>query len=280
MGGHALLGQPGRAAPSRPRVRATRVTAPEVLSASSSTRVSSQVRSGFEAARASWTPPTIHAGCEVATARCATGSDANEGRARDATRWSIQSSADPPACHPAQDGVGEPGGSLVDRLAGQLDGLPHGGVVADAHVVQLVHAQAQRVEQLGLQRVQPPVHAVGQDRIVATAPAQRPVAELGGEARVPAGQPVMGQDPRPGDVRVRPVELHGAEQVEGRQPGGIHPRLPAGLRGRLGGRAALGGGLSATGTVAVPGVSQGARPAPRARRGPSPRPPSASCPRP
>lgn len=174
----------------------------------------------------------------------------------------------PAASHPPQHGVGEAGGTLVHGLAGQLHRLGDSGMITDPHVVQLVDAQAQGVEELGLERVERAIHALGQDRVMAPLPAQGAIAQLGGEPGVASGELMVGQDPGPRDVGVGVVELHGPEQVEGREPSGVHPAGRSrrrGLRGPPGAGTAPGAGAPAV-------VSQGARPAPPGPRGPSHRP--------
>ncbi len=87
----------------------------------------------------------------------------------------------------------------------------------------------QHVEHRGVDRVERPVDAGGEHRVVGASPAQRAVGELGGERRVAAVQR-PGSRSRPGmrQVGVGVPLVDGAEQVEGdparRSPGCGLPR--------------------------------------------------------
>ena len=60
----------------------------------------------------------------------------------------------------------------------------HGAVGGDPHAQDLVGAQAQHVQDDGVELVQGPVDAVGQDGVVPAAQAQGAVGQGGGEAGV------------------------------------------------------------------------------------------------
>ena len=269
----------GRASPRRvslfhqlrrgPVVRLTSVTAPAVLSASSSAAVSAHVRSGFEA-RQRIVQPTRRSTPDVTWRP----TDGPPGRTR-AWVTTQRRRGDPASPRPSHRAPPCAARRWRTRAAplftvwpSQFHGLGDRSMITDPHVLQLVDAQAQGVEQLGLERVERAIHALGQDRVMAPLPAQGAVAELGGEPSVAAGELMVGQDPGPGDVGVGAVELHGPEQVQGREPRRIHP---TGRRSRRGSRGPAGAGATPRASAPVV-VSQGARPAPRGRRGPSRRP--------
>src|SRR5690606_39613901 len=81
--------------------------------------------------------------------------------------------------------VDEADGAVPGPLTDQGDGLGDGGVGRDPHAQELVGAQTQQVEHRRVDLVErAPSGAVLEDRVVASAQAQRAVDELGGESGV------------------------------------------------------------------------------------------------
>ena len=146
----------------------------------------------------------------------------------------------------AQDGVGEAGRPGADPGPDQVHGRADRGVRRHPHREQLVDAEPQRVEHLGLHLAERPVHAGGEDRVVRAAPADRPRHQLGDERGVPAGQPVLAQDRGQHEVGVGVVDADGLEHVHRRQRGG--PRSTGRGRGACRARPAGCGSAIARGT--------------------------------
>ena len=133
----------------------------------------------------------------------------------------------------------KPAGALTHAGPDQVDGGADRGVRRHPHRQQLVGAQPQRVEHLGLDLRQRPVDAGGQHRVVRALPADRAADQLGGERRVAAGQPVLAQHVGQHQVRVgvldpdrlEHVVRRGARRVDGRLAGGRPAARPSAADG-------------------------------------------------
>src|SRR5262245_50833268 len=74
-------------------------------------------------------------------------------------------------------------GHVLDQVYGGGDGR----VRADPGSQQLVRAEPQRLAHDCVERVEAAVAADGQDRVISAQAAQRAIAELSGQRRIPAG---------------------------------------------------------------------------------------------
>src|SRR5690606_765454 len=114
----------------------------------------------------------------------------------------------------AQDGVDELGAAGAGAGACEPDRLGDGGVLGHAHAEDLVGAEAQDVEDGGVEAVEGAVEAVREDRVVAAAQAQGAVGELGGEAGVAAADAALAQEGRQDEVGVGVGAVDLAQDVE------------------------------------------------------------------
>ena len=124
--------------------------------------------------------------------------------------------------HPAQHRVDQADRPGSRPRPGQVDRRRDRGVRADAHPQQLVGAQAQHV-------ADPRLHgAAGEagvdDRVVGALPAQGPRRELGREAGVTPGQPVLAECLRQDQVGVGVLGPDRPHDVVRRQPGRVSHR--------------------------------------------------------
>ncbi len=130
----------------------------------------------------------------------------------------------------AQDGVDEARAAVAEDDAGEFDGRRDGGVRGDAGAEELVGAEAEHVEHGRVDLAQRAVHARGDDRVVRTASAQRPVDEFGGErgvARVEAALLAgLAQERGQDEVGVGVALVDGAQGVEGEDADGVLARRP------------------------------------------------------
>lgn len=127
----------------------------------------------------------------------------------------------------------------------------------DAHLQQLVGAQAQHVQQRRVDLLQRAVHAGGEDRVQAALGAQRAVEQLGGEGGVAAGDLVGAQQAGQHQVRVGVLLPHQAQPLEGDLTGGggaARALGGAGVRVAAAG-AALAAGAGAGAALLVAGAS-------------------------
>ena len=181
---------------------------------------------------------------------------------------------------PAHDGVDEAAGPGAGHHLGQTHRLVGGRVRGDPHAEQLVGPQAQHVEHLRVDAVGRSAGGLDDDGVVEALPADGAEGELGGEGGIPGLEPVAAQDGGHLEVGVGPV-VDGPQQRVGGEPGGLGPA------GALGGRgdaalpratAAVGAAAAGAGAAAVVVLShRGALLVRCGCRGPSRRPPSASC---
>jgi hypothetical protein len=91
----------------------------------------------------------------------------------------------------------------------------------DAGREQLVRAEPEQVEQFGVELVERPVHALGQDRVVAALGAQGAVGELGRQGGVAGVEAALGEQAGQHEVRVRVVLGDRAQRVVRGAPGRI-----------------------------------------------------------
>jgi hypothetical protein len=110
-----------------------------------------------------------------------------------------------PLAHSAQHGVDESGRASPVDLAGQRHGLRHRRMRGDPHPEQLMTAQPQRVQDVGIDRRQPPSGRDLDDRVVAPPQPQRPIGQLRGEPGVPTGHPLRAQHGGQFEVGIGPV---------------------------------------------------------------------------
>ena len=136
---------------------------------------------------------------------------------------------------PAEDGVAEAGRPLPDPGPDQVDGGADRGVRGHPHREQLVGAQPQRVQHLGLDLRQRPVHARGEDGVVRAPTTEGAGDQLGGEGGVAAGQLVLPEDRGQHQVGVGVVDPDRLQHVVRREPGRVGGGAP--LRGLAAGAA-------------------------------------------
>ena len=171
----------------------------------------------------------IQTGCEVRRARRSTGS------LTPAVTRSVHASglALADASH---DGVDEPGGPGPVDLPGQADRLVDRRVAGHAHAEQLVRAEPQGVEHVGIDLVDGAACSRRDDRVVEAGEPRRAVDQLGGESGVAAADSLVAQQFRQREVGVGAV-------------GDLTHRGVGGESRRIGATGALGGSLLRT----VPG---------------------------
>ncbi len=110
-----------------------------------------------------------------------------------------------PLTHPAQHGVDEPGCSGPVDLAGQRHCLGDRRMGGHPHTQQLMAAQAQRVEDVRVDRRAGPSGGHLDDGVVASPQAQRPVAEFGGEGSIAPAESGGAQHRWQLEVRIGPL---------------------------------------------------------------------------
>ncbi len=93
----------------------------------------------------------------------------------------------------AQDRVGELGGAHADAQPYEVDGRADGGVRGHPRLQELVHADADGVEQRRVDLLRRPVAARGDDLVVGAEAAQGAVRQLGRQRGVPPGQTALAQ---------------------------------------------------------------------------------------
>jgi hypothetical protein len=196
--------------------------APALLAASSRAAPSSPQRSAHR--------PTSHAGCEW---RSASASSASAGSA-----GSRPAPSGPAlAVHPPQHGVGERPGAAPVAALGQLHRLVDGRVRRHApHRHELLHAQPQQVDEVGVERDEPAAHAPFEHRVHPRAAPQQPVDEL---LQPPPVAPVerggVALERRVEQVPGAQVGEHlGRGRARGRDAAPARGRAAAGPRGRAG----------------------------------------------
>ena len=99
----------------------------------------------------------------------------------------------------------------------QRDGLGDSGMGRHPHPEDLVRAEPQRVEHVGIDRAQLAPGGDRDHRVIASLKAQRAIRQFGRERRVATGKVLRPKAFREFKVRVRPAR-HIAEQTVCRQP--------------------------------------------------------------
>ena len=136
-------------------------------------------------------------------------------------RCDLQPAAEVVGRHPAEHGVDEPGRARTGGLAHQRDRRGDRSVRRHPGREQLVRAQPQYLTHGRVERRQVAVAAQGEHRVIAAAPAQRAVRQLGRERGVPAGQAALREQLRQQQVGVRVPLGHRQRDVQRHPAGGI-----------------------------------------------------------
>jgi hypothetical protein len=119
-----------------------------------------------------------------------------------ARRGDLQPRLEVPGGDLPQHRVDEPGRPRASDVLGEVHRRGDRGVGADPGGQQLVRAQPEHLAQRRVDPVQVPVAADGEDGVVAALTAQRAVGQLGGERRIPSGQPTVSQQRRQQQVDI------------------------------------------------------------------------------